>query len=409
MERDDRRSSHEAMRILADIHSLEIGGLQLTALDLAGAMRALGHKVLVFGPPGPLADLARRCGLEVVLHSAQRGRPSLGVSWSLRRVIRTWSPDLIHAYSHSASLEAFLGAYVLQGVPLICSVMGTSLPWPFPRSVPLVVGKPLLVEKAIRANGGRVHLIRPPIDTELDHPPVDPSGFMQTYGLGGARLNVVLVSRLAAHLKLEGLERAIDAVASLAAELPVRLIIVGGGSAYDRLRERAEARNEGLGDRVIVMTGPLLDPRPAYAAADVVLGMGTSVLRGMAFSKPAIVLGEQGFSEVVGPSTIGRFLTGGFYGLGDGIADAQLLTRQLRTLVTDSSLRAELGAFSRGVVCDNFSITSAAAALDRLYRETANEQTTTVRRLLRAADFVGMITVGKLRRKLNGETIDAAA
>ena len=49
------------------------------------------------------------------------------------------------------------------------------------------------------------------------------------------------------------------------------------------------------GRQVVLLTGEIADPRPAYAAADVVVGQGGSALRGMAFGKPLVVVGEGRF------------------------------------------------------------------------------------------------------------------
>ncbi len=70
----------------------------------------------------------------------------------------------------------------------------------------------------------------------------------------------------------------------------------------------------------MVLTGAMVDPRPAYAAADVVVGMGGSALRGMAFGKAVIVVGERNFAEIFDPDTAERFYDRGIYGLGDGRA-----------------------------------------------------------------------------------------
>jgi L-malate glycosyltransferase len=64
------------VRVVVYPHMLEIGGSQLNAIELAAAVRDLGHDVLVFGQPGPLADRVRDLELELVTAPAPRGRPS---------------------------------------------------------------------------------------------------------------------------------------------------------------------------------------------------------------------------------------------------------------------------------------------------------------------------------------------
>ena len=93
-------------------------------------------------------------------------------------------------------------------------------------------------------------------------------------------------------------------------------MIVGDGAARAEVEEAAAAANARAGRRVVVLAGQLGDPRPAYAAADVVLGMGGSALRGMAFGKPLMVQGEGGFWELLTPESAPMFLRQGWYGIG---------------------------------------------------------------------------------------------
>ena len=118
-----------------------------------------------------------------------------------------------------------------------------------------------------------------------------------TWGWARDAIALVVVSRLSEEMKARGIEDAIRAVERLN-DPRVRLIIVGTGDAEERLRAIAAAVNARLGQASVVFAGPLSDPRPAYDAADVVLGMGSSAARGLAFGKPLIVLGERGWSAV---------------------------------------------------------------------------------------------------------------
>ena len=232
------------------------------------------------------------------------------------------------------------------------------------------------------------------MDTDGDHPGIDPTAFKAGFGLDD-RPTVVVVSRLAVDLKLEGLERAIAAVAVLAAERPVRLVIAGDGEARERL-EALAARVDAERPGTVVLTGQLMDPRPAYAAADVVLGMGGSILRALAFAKPAIVLGEDGFSEILDAGTAERFLWHGFYGLGDGDRSADRLAGQLRALLDDRERRSALGAFSREFVVERFSLSTLSRSLEGIYTSALDLR---VRRLETLVDGA-VAAVGVTRYKL---------
>jgi hypothetical protein len=129
------------------------------------------------------------------------------------------------------------------------------------------------------------------------------------------------------------------------------------------------------------MAGFMADPRPAYAAADVVLGMGSSALRGMAFGKPVVVLGEGGFSEIFEPSTAPTFFEVGMYGFADEEAEPRL-PGQLRRLLVDPALRDELGRFSRTVAEERYGLQAAGAVLDGVYRRVAGRRAGPVTRLV---------------------------
>jgi glycosyltransferase involved in cell wall biosynthesis len=146
-------------------------------------------------------------------------------------------------------------------------------------------------------------------------------------------------------------------------------MVVGDGPARPEVEERARLTNSTCGREVVTLTGELLDPRPAYALADVLLGMGSSVLRGMAFEKAAVVQGEAGFWSVASPATLPMFLRQGWYGLGDGSPGVARLTQTLLDLLSDERARRELGAFSRRVVRDRFSLERAAVLQEAVYEE----------------------------------------
>ena len=132
---------------------------------------------------------------------------------------------------------------------------------------------------------------------------------------------LVVVGRLEAWLKLESLERTIVATGMLAQSQRVRLAIVGDGSARTTVEQLARSTNAAVGRRVVDVVGPMVDPRPAYAASDIMLGMGGSALRSMAFAKPLVVLGERGFSRVLDHRSAPLFAFQGWYGLGAGRPD----------------------------------------------------------------------------------------
>lgn len=366
------------MRVLVYPHMMEIGGSQLNAVQLAGAVRDLGHEVIVLSEPGPMVERVRALGLEHIEIPRLRGVPSAMVSRRLARVVRERQIDVVHGHEWSSVIEAFFGPALRYRTPVVGTVMSMSVVWFFPRTVPLIVGTQDMHRAAIKAGHRRVTLIEPPVDTEEDDPAVeDGISFRRKLNIGADETLIVMVSRLASTLKLEGLIAASQAVGEIAKESGrrIRLVIVGDGPVRGQVAAAAASANAAAGRDVVTLAGELTDPRPAYAAADIAIGMGGSALRALAFAKPLVVIGEQGFSEVLTDDTLGFFLENGWYGTGRGSLGAGVpaLRLALEQLIDSPELRSRLSKRSRQLIIDRFSLHRAARLQEIEYHAAMRE------------------------------------
>ena len=393
------------MRILVGLHHLGLGGSQLNAFDLALQMRSRGHDVGIFGvhpgEPGPMADRAEAAGLPVRLtrHRLERTPRAMpfrsGVARALTAAVREHRAELVHAYEFPMILDAFQGPHRRLGVPLVGTVYAMEVPTWLPRYPPLVVGTQELVERAARFRDRPV-LIEPPVDTDADdQAAVDGGAFRAAHGLPRDALLAVVVSRLEPEMKAEGIFRAMRALALLDDDR-LCLAVVGDGPSHHDLAIEAERVNTALGRPAVVLTGRLDDPRPAYAAADIALGMGGSALRAMSFARPLIALGIGGFSRPVTPATVEHFFHEGFYGIGAGDLDAAPLAAQLAELAGDPELRARLGQWSRQLVLDRFSLKQAADTLEDTYARAVRDPVRRGRRHRESLRSAGRRTVAEL-------------
>lgn len=344
------------MKILVYPHDLSIGGSQINAIDLAAGAAAAGHDVVVYGIPGPLVPYVEKRGLRFIPARRLRYRPAPSRIVQLARIARREKLDVIHAYEWPPCLDAYFGAGLLCGVPIVCTVLSMVVSPYVPSSVPLIMGTAELGEAARRSHRGEVWVLEPPIDTVQDRPGIDGISFRRKHGVGPDEMLVVTVSRLAIDLKLDALVRAIDASALLASRLPVRLILVGDGPARASLEQRAAAVNSQFKREVVTFAGAYLDPREAYASADVVIGMGSSCLRALAIGRPVVVQGEKGFSELFSPETLNVFLRQGFYGIGSDEVGSERLAAQIERLLVDRAYAEELGSYGRMIVVERFSL-----------------------------------------------------
>ncbi|MCK1735542.1 glycosyltransferase family 4 protein [Bradyrhizobium sp. 138] len=390
------------MKVLVYPHSMELGGSQLNAVQLAEAVRDLGHDVTVASETGPLLDRVKDTGLRHIEIPRHRARPSPRVGQMLRSIVNERSVDVVHGHEWPPIVEAFLSVGLSTRAAVVGTVMSMSVPAFLPRSVPLTVGTEMIHRAAIAAGHQDVTLLEPPVDTKSDHPLVDGTNFRAAQNICPDEVVIAMVCRLVPNLKLEGLLSACDAVGEIAlGGPPVRLLIIGDGPARPSVEARAARTNSLVGRNAVILAGEMSDPRPGYAAADVIIGQGGSALRGMAFGKPLVVVGEDGFSELLTPESAPTFLQQGWYGLGNGSrgAGASALRSALETILASASLRQELGGFGRRLVEHRFSLAHAAKAIEQTYLHALRSKPSTRQQLADAGRCAANLAHYKVQRK----------
>ncbi|WP_162824120.1 glycosyltransferase [Peterkaempfera bronchialis] len=361
------------LRVLVHLNNLALGGAQINAVDIARTLRDRGHHPVLFAQgvdgPAPLVDRAAAHGLDLVVAGGP-GTPHRAVRGRLERLAREHGSRLVHAWEVRAARNAYFGPARFGRLPVVTTFYGVRMLRGMPRHQPLVLGLGALTADG-RAFGHRdLHLIEPPVNTDDDAPgAVDGADFRAAHGIGADEQLLVIVTRLVPDLgKDAGAELTVEAVRSLA-DPRLRLAVVGDGPSRDRLRAAAARANAALGREAVLVPGQMADPRTAYAAADLVLGMGSSALRGLAFGKPVIVYGADGYHAVHEPGpVVEEHASRCMYGYGTGEPSPTALAGHIRRLLDDPDRRAELSDWGRTWVVGRFSLTKVATAFEELYR-----------------------------------------
>ncbi len=329
------------MRVLLHLDNLRVGGAQHSSLDLAVALADAGHDVVLAAGPGPLADLADARGLR--RHPLPgEPHPSRQAARALTEVVDRERPDVVLTMGPWAAMEAVTGPGLRRRIPVVAAYPSAELPPDAPRTTAVIARRRAVLDAA-RGRNPLVADVPATVDAAYNrpgHPDVDAESFRREHGAPGAAL-LLLATRLVTEQKAAGIELVLDAVEVLAAERPVRLVVLGDGSQRERLAAR--------GGPATVFVGEQADPRAGYAAADVVLGLGTSVLRGAAIGRPCVALGNDGQAVVVDESSVAALTATGWLAPGQPVSP-EALAVVIGSLLEDPVRAAASAAAGRAAV-----------------------------------------------------------
>jgi glycosyltransferase involved in cell wall biosynthesis len=290
--------------------------------------------------------------------------------WELRRLVRTFQPDLIHAFRPAALRALALAA----GRPPCPFVVSRPLPagpgkpgqssrldrWLLGRADRVVVEGDAAADRCLRAGlaATRVAVIPPGVAL----PERTAAGPFASAADRPCR-SLLCAGRLEPH---KGYREAIWAFDVLHYVCPdLRLVLAGAGPERRRLERFARRIRM---DPHVEFAGPRADVSDLMAAAEAVWvpsladgGVGVA-LEAMAAGRPVVASRLPGLAEVVVEGETGLLVPPG-----DKIA----LARQTRKLLADEGLRTRLGLAGRERAARHFSARAAVANLEGLYRELA--------------------------------------
>ena len=309
---NDARTASRPVRLLLAVDSLEVGGAERHVVDLALAMRRLGHEVEVAcSVAGELSAPLAEEGLTVrpLLDRRVKRRVGAGYAWRLGRLVRSGRFDLVHAHiyaSAAASALATLGT----GVPLVVTEH-TEGAWQ---------GQPArLVSRLVYGRARRVIAVSGQIQSRLlardGVPPekisVIPNAVIPSLGrlrdsssvLPDVPMDRPLVGVVARLQPEKGISTFLKAAASVRARVPDALfLVVGDGPLRGELH--AFARASGLSDGVRFL-GHRTEAREIVGLLDVLVvpsfteGAPLIVLEAMASGVPVVASAVGGIPDQV--------------------------------------------------------------------------------------------------------------
>lgn len=334
------------MRIATVSSVMGTGGAEVVADVLVRGAEAAGHDVLLASGPGFRARALAQDGVPHVPLPLEGRRPAdvVRAVGRLRRTVRSWRPDLVHAHNVKATVVA--RAAVGTGVPVVSTMHGVPDHEVGAAARILRVAATqvvavsdhvasLLVDHGVPAS--RVSVI----ENAILPPPIrDRASARLTLGIDPGRPVALVLARMAAQKRQDLLLRAWADVREDAV-----LLMAGDGPRREELEH--QSRELGVGRRVAFL-GERTDVDVLLSACDLLVlptdweGLPISLLEALGCGVPAVA------SDV-----------GGVSALADGVrlvpaGSVPALADAVDHLLSDPAARQALAARGRRLVRDRF-------------------------------------------------------
>jgi glycosyltransferase involved in cell wall biosynthesis len=291
--------------------------------------------------------------------------------------VRDAAPDVLHLHSAKAGLAGRLA--VRRGVPTVFqphawsfaavdgALAAATRRWE--RFATRWADVLLCVSEQERRDGeaaglaGRWRVVPNGVDLER-HGPADAAARLAARAVLGLRTDAPLAVCLGRLCRQKGQDVLLDAWPAVAARVPgARLAVVGGGPDAELLAARARTLPDPAG---VLLVGPVADPRPWLAAADVVVlpsrweGMALAPLEAMAAARPVLLTDVPGARECLPPPP-------------DGAPpvppeDAAALSEHLAEALADPDACARRGDRAREFVAGRHDVRRTVSQVAEVYR-----------------------------------------
>jgi glycosyltransferase involved in cell wall biosynthesis len=321
-------------------------------------MRARGHRaVLIAHRDGEL--LRRASEGPDLLPLAPMNEIDLATAWKLSKIIRQWSPAVVHAHDpHAVSMAALALSF---GAPtprpkLIASrrvdfhlQSNAFSQWKYRQIDGFIAAsdaiKAILVQDGIRAD--RIAVVHDGIDVDkIAHRPA--TDLHAEYWLPHGVPVMVNVGALVAH---KGQKHLVDAMPLVLREVPdAHLVIFGEGELRAALEKQIKQLN--LAKRVLLPgfredVLSLVKTADLFVMSSITEGLGSAVLDAMAMGHAVVGTTAGGIPEAVVPYETGLLVPPG---------DAHGLAGAIVTLLKDAAMRKSFGDAGRKRVATHFGV-----------------------------------------------------
>jgi len=294
--------------ILMATMALGIGGAETHIIELTRKLVSFGYGVIVVSNGGIYENELLKCGakhIKVPLHT--KNPASLYKSYRfLKKIIIKENIDIVHAH---ARIPAFLCNFICKkyNVPFVTTVHAefrTSLLYKlftrwgnYTLSVSRDINEYLINNYNYDEN--KTSLTVNGINSQIFYPMEKDEAIMKELEITKKDNVISTICRID-----KGSSKTAFMLTEIAESLyteidNLKIIIVGDGNHFDRLKDRAAAVNKKVGKKIINLTGARSDTNSILSVTDVFAGISRAALEAMAMAKPVVLCGDMGYLGIM--------------------------------------------------------------------------------------------------------------
>lgn len=373
------------MKILMALAGLEIGGAETHVAELSKELKRLGHDVIVISGGGVYVKEIEDFGIKhYTVPVKRRNIPDIIKSMSMiKKIIKDEKPDIVH--SHARIPSFIIGE--IHRMTKRSFVYVTTVHLDFDTSLlvkklsrwgekTLAVSRDLIgyLSDNYKVSKKNIYTSINGIDSGKFSESIKADKIIEEFSLNPNAKRIVYVSRLERELFVPAM-CILDKMSELDKAFPgIEFVIVGGGSAFDEIKEKADAVNTALSRRAVILAGKRTDINEIHASADVCVGVSRAILEPMCMKKPCVIAGHQGYIGILCEENLPTAIKTNFTCRGCSMTDADTLFCDLNRLLTmDTDKLNEVAAFGQKVVQENYSVSRMAKDNEKMYLDAIRD------------------------------------
>ena len=371
------------LRILLSLMGLEIGGAETHAVELAKSLKNNGYLVYVVSSGGVYEKELEENNIPH-FYAPLTSKSPLNMLKSyntIKKIVVKEKIDLIHAH---ARIPAFVSSLVKKrlGVPLISTVHGVYSTKFWFKMLTNWGDEAICVSEDIKDyvienydfSSLNTSVTINGIDTDKFTPNTFYYDVMQEFKISEDDFKIVCVTRLdegnshAAYSLLKASDNLVDQIENL------KIIIVGGGNEFEKIKNLCNSKNASFGKDVFVMTNARVDVHKFLAMSDLFVGISRAALEAMATQRCVILNGQFGYGGIFSEDNLDECLANNFTARGSNPSDETFFDDIMKIYALSDDEKHQMGIFARDVVNKHYSVSTMAEDTEKIYHKVNNEQ-----------------------------------